>query len=294
MIAECPRPGLRLSLVACAAIALAGCQSDRGLYGGPLTSVGVVAGDFDEMAEPLLRMDVRHDVYEGIISVATYDTEWDYEGVALKVETLLSDTNVMTRYDGVFIASGTRGFGVREYNGLDADNQLVSDPVVLEEVRSYVEDHNGTLFVTDWSYDLVEAIWPDAIDFLGDDITIDAAQRGEIGFVQASVEEEGLAEVLEISTLPLEYNYSNWAPIESVHPDTTVWARGDVEYRLDGGSGFATLTDSPLLVSFNPEGGGRVVYATFHVNAQLDHTMDRLLNTVVGDFSEGPGASVGF
>lgn len=272
----------------------AGCQSDRGLFGGDLSSVGVVAGDFDEMAEPLLRMDVAHDVYEGIISVATYDTEWDYENVALKVEGLLRNRNEMGRYDGVFVASGTRGLGAREYNGLDADNHLVSDPAVLEEVRAYVEERNGTLFVSDWSYDLVEAIWPSAIDFLGDDPIIDDAQRGQIGFVQASVEQEALAEVLGTETLPLEFNYSNWAPIESVGEGTVVWARGDVEYQLDDGAGFATLNDAPLLVSFNPEGGGHVVFASFHVNAQLDNTMDRLLNTVVGDFSEGPGATVEF
>lgn len=277
-----------------ALLALAGCASDQGLYGGPLTSVGVVAGDFDEMAEPLLRMDVRHEVYEGIISVATYDPEWNHEGVALKVETLLTDRNTITRYDGVFIASGTRGFGVREYNGLDPDNQLVTDSAVLEEVRYYVEDFGGTLFVTDWSYELIEAIWPDAIDFLGDDNTLDAAQRGQIGLIQASVEEDGLAEIIETDTLPLEFNYSNWALVESVGPDVTVWARGDVEYALDNGGGFATLNDSPLLVSFNPEAGGRVVFGSFHVNAQLDHTMDRLLDSVVGDFTEGPGSSVEF
>jgi hypothetical protein len=276
------------------ALLVGGCQSDRGLYGADLSSVGVVAGDFDEMAEPLLRMDVRHDVYEGIISVATYDTDWDYENVALKVEGLLGDRNRMGSYDGVFIASGTRGMGAREYNGLDADNHLVADPVVLEEVRAYVEDRNGTLFVSDWSYDLIEAIWPQAIDFLGDDALIDHAQRGQIGFVPASVEEQALVDVLGTETLPLEFNYSNWAPIESVGPDTIVWARGDVEYQLEDGGGFATLNDAPLLVSFAPEQGGRVVFASFHVNAQLDNTMDRLLDTVVGDFSEGPGATVEF
>lgn len=283
----------RGAALAAALLLFAGCRSDRGLYGGPLTSVGVVAGDFDEMAEPLLRMDTRHDVYDGIISVATYDPDWDHEAVAFKVEALLSDNNEMTRYDGIFLASGTRGLGLREYNGLDADNHLVSDPAVQEEVRAYVEDFGGTLFVTDWAYDLVEKIWPDRIDFLGDDGTLDAAQRAEIGLVHATIEEEGLAEILETPTLPLEFNYSNWAPVESVGEDVTVWARGDVEYALENGGGFATLTDSPLLVSFTP-GSGRVVYAGFHVNAQLDHTMDRLLHTVVGDFEEGPGASVDF
>ncbi|MCO4745746.1 MAG: hypothetical protein KC912_13215 [Proteobacteria bacterium] len=273
---------------------LVGCKSDTGLYGGPLTSVGVVAGDFDDMTEPLKRIEVRHEVYEGIISVATYDTEWPHEDVALKVEGLLSDSRVMGDYDAVFVASGTRGFGVREYNGLEADDHLVSDAAVLEEVRTYVEDFDRTLFVSDWSYELVEALWPDKIDFLGDDAVLDAAQRGEIGQIMATVEEPGLSELLETETLPLEFNFSNWAPVERVADDVAVWARGDVEYALENGGGFASLSDAPLLVSFEPDGGGRVVYASFHVNAQLDNTMDMLLNTVVGDFREGPGETVDF
>lgn len=274
-------------------VALAGCQSDRGLYADSLTSVAVVAGDFDEMAEPLNRMDVRHEVYEGIISVATWDTGWEHEQVALKVEGLLTDAGVMRTYDAVFVASGTRGLGVRQYNGLEPDDHLVRDPDVEAAVRRYVEELGGTLFVTDWGYDLVEAVWPEAIDFLGEDTTLDAAQRSEIGEVFASIEEQSLSDALGLDVLPLAFNYSNWALVEAVGPETTVWSRGDVTYRLEDGGGFATMTNAPLLVSFSA-GSGRVVYASFHVNAQLDNTMDALLAEVVGDFEEGPGATVEF
>lgn len=268
-------------------ILAAGCAPDQELYSRVVDSVGVSMGDFDDVTAPLNRMVVKHTTYDGVISVATWDEDYDAESVSRKVEGLLGSYDELALHDTVMIASGTRGCGVREYNGLNADDHLVTDPAVLENLREYVR-RGGTVVATDWSYDLIEAAWPDYIDFHGDDEAIDSAQRGEITTVTAEVANEQLAFDLDQDQVALSYNFSNWAVPESVSPEASVWFAGDVEVRLPDGAGVEAIGGAPLLVSFEPYGPelGRVVYASFHFDAQTAEVLDTTLRTVVGDFKE--------
>ena len=93
-----------------------------------LNSIAVTAGDFDQLGAPLDRMDVRHTVYEGLISTATWDPDYEGQNVALKVETLFGDLAEIAGHDALFVSSGTRGLGERVYNGLLPDDALVTDP----------------------------------------------------------------------------------------------------------------------------------------------------------------------
>jgi hypothetical protein len=117
---------------------------------------------------------------------------------------------------------------------------------------------------------------------------LDAAQVGAIGTVVATVTEERLATALGSDSMAVEFNYSNWAIMTDVGPDVTVWMRGDVQYRVDAVAEPETLTDVPLLVSFEPNGPerGLIVYSAFHIDVQTGYAMDEILRTVVGDFEE--------
>jgi hypothetical protein len=42
-------------------------------------------------------------------------------------------------------------------------------------------------YASDWAYDVVEQIWPEAINFVGADEIPDSAQMGEYGMVTATV-----------------------------------------------------------------------------------------------------------
>jgi hypothetical protein len=268
---------------------LVGCIENN-FDGGEMGRIAVTQGDFDDVGAPFDRLEVDHEAYEGIISTATWDDDFDPDANVLKVERLLADGNELSLYDTVFVASGTRGLGAVRYDGLEPDDSLVTDSAVVDGVRNWVA-RGGTLVVTDWGYDLVEAAWPDAIDFLGDDSALDGAQAGEIDTVTASIEERELREALGADVVSAVFDFSNWAVVEDVGRDTTVWERADVTYRRQDGEGTQSIDDVPVLVSFAPEGaqGGKVVYFAYHIDAQTAGVIDETLRVVVGEFDEQAG-----
>jgi len=249
--------------------------------------VAVTTGDFDFIGEPFNRMVLEYSTYDGVISVATWDSNYDSDDVLLKVEGLLGEDDELEEYGSVFVASGTRGLGSTQYNGLLEDDHLVASDVVIENVRDYVQD-GGVLVLTDWAYDLVEACWPDAIEFVRDDTILDDAQTGEIGSVSAEIRETALADNLDSLTVALDFNFSNWAVVESVSEDVTVWMDADVLYRESNDEGVIVQEAAPLLVSFQPYGdgefAGRVVYASFHFDVQKPVVLDEIIRTVIGEY----------
>ena len=270
----------------------AGCVNQQHLYKGAAQAAAVTTGDFDDVVLPLDRISAVSSSYEGLISVATWDANYDATADQLKVEGLLGDINEMTLYQVVIVASGTRGLGSQQYNGLNADNQLVSDPNVIENMQKYVELGN-TLVVTDWAYDLVEAAWPDEIDWLGDDTAFDDAQHGDIGSISADITDDTLKTALNEDKFNVDYDFSNWAIPQSTNSDVTVWIQGDVTYTIRDGNPSQPQAAAPLLMSFQPNGKtkGKVVVSTFHWDAQTPQAMDTILTTTVGDFKKAPNQS---
>jgi len=276
-------------------LALAACRNDGGLtpFGGG--KLALTAGDFDDVEAPFDRMVVATDAYEGLISTATWDPSYEPGNVALKVEDLLGSGSELRAYHGVFVASGTRGLGLREYNGLDPDDEFVANEDVLANVDDWTKQAGNILWCTDWSYDLVEQAFPDELDFLGDDTTFDAAQTGAIGTITAHIEDDRLSTALDEDDMAVNFDFSNWAVPTDVADDVTVWLKADeVTYRVRDGEGDQSATDVPLLVSFNPHGptGGRVIFSAFHLDAQTPEVTDELIRTVFGKLDENEGEPV--
>jgi hypothetical protein len=268
---------------------LLGCIENN-VGGGEMGRIAVTQGDFDDVGAPFNRLEVAHEAYEGIIATATWDDDFEPDANVLKVEQLLGDGSELAGYDTVFVASGTRGLGAARSAGRAPHDSLVADSSVVGDVRNWVA-RGGTLVVTDWGYDLVEAAWPDAIDFLGDDSALDDAQAGEIDTVTAAIEERALREALGADVIPAVFDFSNWAVVEDVGSDVTVWERADVTYRRQDGEGTQAIDGVPVLVSFAPEGaqGGKVVYFAYHIDAQTTGVIDETLRVVVGEFEEQAG-----
>jgi hypothetical protein len=273
----------RTAVLGLVCVAATACKSEQTLTVSPVDSVAVTTGDFDYIAAPLDRLVVDHESYEGLISVATWSDDYDPALQSLKVEGLLGSTDELLLHDVAMVASGTRGFGAQVYNGLDPDDQLVNDPAVIANLVEYV-DRGGVLVVTDWAYDLVDVAWPGTLTFIGDG-AVDAAQHGLNGTVTATVSDPVLVTELGGDTAAIEFDFSNWAVISEVSRDVVVHLEADVEYLGEATEGNVPLPAAPLLVSFVPPGArGKVVFSTFHFDAQLEQLMDTIMLNVVADF----------
>jgi len=276
-----PRIPVALALVA---VFTFGCKSDQGISELKFENIAVATGDFDYVEEALARNGVGYTPYEGFISHAVYDDEVEPEQIALKSETLFTGTNdadqpELFNFDAVMINSGTRGLGAYVYNGVDEDDAVVGNATALDHVERYMA-RGGTIVASDWSYDLIEELWPDRVTFAYEDDGLDAAQVGSSEEGLAEVTDDELADALGEDVVELSYDFSYWTVIEEVADDVDVYLRGDLTYRLDDGGGYGTLEDVPLLIGFGA-GGGRVYFSTFHWRAQKNPVTDALLFGVV-------------
>lgn len=271
-----------------------GCTPENTFVERPFESIAVVTGDFDQVEASFNRLDVAYIPYEGYITTAAYDESVDPDLMSLKAEVLWtgedSDGNLeLFKHDAVFVNSGARGFAEVMYKeSLDADDQFVSDEQVIENVREFVE-RGRTIWVSDWAYELVEAAWPDKIDFYGDDEVLEAAEVGASGRTTARVLDTELQERLGTETLSIDLNYTNWALVEDVADDVEVVLRGDVGYRISAEEGWGELEQVPLLVRFEV-GSGTVVFSSFHWHAQNAGFADVLLTETVPGLDPGSAA----
>lgn len=274
--------------------------SEQELKAFSFDDIAVVQGDFDSMNDVLLRLDISSTLYEGFIAGPVYDEEIDPDINALKIEALLRDRNdsgrsAMFAYDAVFLNSGVRGLGEYKYNSVDPDNALVSDEIVLENVQDFVDGGN-TLVLSDWAGDLVEAIWPDKIQFVnegicGDDLCLDSSQVGTSESLLVDVMNEDAKLDLGTDNISLSFDFSYWTAMESVADDVDIYLRGDIEYRISDGEGYGTLEDVPLLVGFNV-GRGRVVFSSFHWRSQNPTQANQLMLVAVEGLNPGPNANI--
>lgn len=263
---------------------LVGCKSDNNLKAITIEKAAVATGDFDRVEEALARYELDHDVFEGYIDQAIYEDNVDPTTMNPKVEALWGGTNpdgdpATVDYDAIFVNSGTRGLGGYVYNDVIEDDTFLVDPSVQTGMDAFML-RSGVLVVSDWGYDLVEALWPDKITFLNEHEGFDAAQAGLDERVSARIEDSDLADNVGGTTLDLAFDFSYWSVMREVSSDVTVHLRGDVTYRSSDGQGAVELQDAPLLVSFDT-GNGRVIVSSFAWKAQSAGVTDVILMTLL-------------
>ena len=218
----------------------------------------MVTGDFDDFDK----------VLEAIGALDYGMIDGTHRG---QLESFLLDLPAMEAYDLIFFNGGCLEEGIF-YDTVDAENPV---PVtVIENIQAYVEG-GGRIYASDWSYDLIEQAWPDKIDFLGVDHVPDSAQLGNAQLVNSSISNEVLGLFLEDDDGEMDvlYDLPVWPPIEQVGNTVSTHLLGTVTYREAGVD--IPISSSPLIVSFNG-GGGKVVFSTFRLAANLDSQMLQL------------------
>ncbi len=210
--------------------------------------IAVIDGDWDDVGSVLTHVGVDPTM---VTEFGRY--EWP--------ESLFADYETLASYDIVFINCGTD------------ESDYLATPAMQENLRQYVQN-GGSVYASDWAYDIIEASFPDYIDFVGEDLYPQSAETGSEGVYAATVEDPELLGALSTSAISLNYPLGSWAMIEAVSPSVRVFIRGEA-------NSYETYYPSiPHTVSF-AVGEGKVVYSSFHqepgVNLQQEQVLRLLM-----------------
>ncbi len=182
--------------------------------------------------------------------------------------------------------------------------------LIAEDAASTISDYvknGGIIYASDWANTLIEAAFPNKINFYeGENIwgasDAESAQIGQSGEVEAEVTDPGLQEVLGKKKIKVNFDLDDWAVIDSVNQGVNTLIKGPakiIDYsnndqdwenldfenpenldKLEEIDLSKTLDDKPFVVSFT-EGKGQVLYTTFHNESQNTSDMENILDWFV-------------
>ena len=227
-------------------------------------NIGVIQGDYDDVHRVLQNM--------GFINYSLIDgTDCTNLGA------FLADPSNLEPFDIILFNGGHCEEGVI-YDG-NSSNEIPAQ--VAANLGDYVAQ-GGSVYASDWAYDVVEIVWPDAIDFLGEDFQPNAAQYGDYDEVSASVIDSKLAAYLGQDVVNVSYDLPVWPPVLTVEGYVSVHLAGDVKYKY--GSTPGVVPASPLLASFSG-GKGRVIFSTFRSVSNQDQVKEDILQYLLYDIA---------
>lgn len=227
-----------------------------------IPNIAVVSGAWDKMEKVLDKLGVPP-------SELTIYNGKDYGTGSESMQYLIQNAGLMKSFHMVLVNCGTK------FEAL-----VTSDGPVRNAIREYVRA-GGRLFVTDFSYDYVEQVFPEFIDFEMSDTTpptvpedhnaaevgtenltvyadvLDPDLKAWLGLPEIkALRPDGKVEIVGFST--------GWAVQKTVDVALTgkVWVSGPVKWW--GGSGVRPLTTSFEFLDKDKKGCGRVIFSSYH------------------------------
>jgi len=189
---------------------------------------------------------------------------------------LLRDPELLAQYDLIFFNCGSAALKlVQKYQEL-ADN-----------LQQFVLA-GGSLYASDLAWAYIEAAFPDAIDFWGDEdlpdgpMAADGPQQAEgQQTLTATIADAILASHVGTDTFEVTYGAGPLIVVKYVGEGSQAHVTGTVKLEPDDWLD-TTTWKGPLVVSFQPSAtSGRVVYTTFHNDEQADQLMLKILYYLV-------------
>jgi hypothetical protein len=189
---------------------------------------------------------------------------------------LLRDPELLAEYDMIFFNCGSAALKIVQKYQEIADN-----------LQQFVLA-GGSLYASDLAWAYLEAAFPDAIDFYGDDdlpdgpMAADGPQQAEgQQTVTATIADAILASHVGTDTFEAKYGAGPLIAVKYVGEGSQAHVTGTVNLYPDDLFDHTTWK-GPLVVSFQPsETSGRVVYTTFHNDEQADAVMLKILYYLV-------------
>ncbi len=203
--------------------------------------IGIVVGSFDTIQQMVGDLGFEYD----LISDPT---------------DLLRDPARMAEYDILFFNCG-----------MDTGWSFYSDEVTAN-VRDYVSA-GGSLYASDWAYDLVERSYPNMLEFVGEDGVLGSARVGASGTVAAQINDPAMMASLGSSNAEIQYDLSSWVVPTDVGDGVELMS-GTTPLYFGG-------TTGAVLAARSQQGDGQVLFTTFHHEPQMNWHMDVLLREIV-------------
>ena len=205
--------------------------------------------------------------------------ELNAEGAAIAV--------VYGKYDDVGALIGQLGIG---FDGIVSAHDLYDDPIKMAEYEvifancgsDVTTDHGdayqpdqianlrdwihrgGTFYASDLEHVLFDGAAPEAVTFAEDPL------YGPVSTLSATVLDREVATLLGKDIAEITFNLNNWAIIEAAGEALPI-----IESKIPGASG-----TKPLAV-LHQAGEGRMIYTSFHNEAQITSDMQTILYEVI-------------
>ena len=218
--------------------------------------VAVVLGDFDNVGGLLNDLEIPFDSY----GHSNYMN-------------LLTRPDLLAQYDIIFFNCGM------------PMDWIASRGVVSSNLQDYVAD-GGSIYASDWAHGIVEAAFPYAIDFHGDDSilspdefeshTHDHPYVGASQNVLADVLDPTMAGAIGNTNASLYYDLDAWVLPQAAGPGSSVMLQGSVYSYTDR---MRLVENAPLALQFSA--GGSVIYTSFHNEHQMTQDMEKALKEII-------------
>ena len=201
----------------------------------------------------------------GSVVIAVVSGDYDHvEGLLTGLGLDYTDPSLMSQYDIIFFNCGMD----------DGWSRGASYDAIATNIRQYV-NQGGSIYTSDWAYNIFEATFQSAVDFYGNDDQIGSAYWGADGYLTATVVDPTFQDLLGSNQAQLNYDLASWAIAETVSSDAEVLLRGDAPLYLWG-----SVANSPLAVRFN-SGSGTALYTSFHNEQQATVDMEAILEEII-------------
>ncbi|MFT5683083.1 MAG: hypothetical protein ACI8RZ_004010 [Myxococcota bacterium] len=213
--------------------------------------IAVISGDYDHVESLLSGLGLEFTIYRGTSGQTEYMS-------------LLQDPDLMAEYDIIFFNCGMDTTWSRN----------ASYDTVAANIKDYVQA-GGSIYTSDWAYNIFEAAFPGAADFYGEDSVVGSAYWGADGYLTANVLDPTFQSLLGSNTAQLNYDLASWAVVETASSNTEVLLSGNAPLYLWG-----SVNNSPLAIRFS-SGSGVALYTSFHNEQQATVDMEAILEEII-------------
>jgi hypothetical protein len=212
-------------------------------------NIAVLAGDYDTTQELLDTLGLSYDLIA--------------QGGTTQIDFLRNPARLES-YDIVFLNCG-----------MDEEWIYEAKEAVAANLQSYVQGGHS-LYASDWTFQAIEAAFPEAVDFFGEDDFPSDAYSGDDGHLLGTVLDPNMQAVLGTSSADIHYDLAGWVIAVAADSSTEVLVSGSPTtiWQED------PVANAPLAVRFE-EGAGTVVFTTFHNEPQITLDMDAMLREII-------------